>query len=206
MKKNICTIICGAPCGGISPELAEGFVIAADRGCGYALRAGITPDLVAGDLDSFCGEIPEGIELVRVPPEKDDTDAWLAAEIAVERGFTRLRFLAALGGRLDHTFANFQMIYGLLMRGVWAELYGECERAYMVSNGAAEIPRYEGYLSVFAFGGSAVVSEEGTKYPLDRHRLFESFPLGVSNEITAEKAVVTVHSGTALIIEHRAKD
>lgn len=200
---KICSIICGGPCSGLDAELIEGLVIAADGGLDRALAAGITPDIAAGDFDSAESPVPNGVERVRVSPIKDDTDAMLAADIAIERGCGELRFFCALGGRLGHTLANLQMMYGLMERGVRARLYGDSERAYLLRNEAAEIPRYDGYLSLFSYGGSAVVSEEGVKYPLDRHRLTNSFPLGVSNEITAPAARVTAHEGTLLIVEER---
>ncbi len=200
----ICSIVCGAPCSGIEPSALKGLVIAADRGLDVLLSAGMKPDIAVGDFDSAECAVPEGIECVRACPIKDFTDAQLAADIAVARGYDELVFHAALGGRLDHTIANIQMIYGLMERGVKSVLLGDGEKAYML-RGTARIPRFEGYLSVFAVGGQAVVSESGTKYTIERCAISETFPLGVSNEITAEKAVVTVHSGTALVIEHAGK-
>ena len=202
--KKICSIICGAPCEKLPIDEIKGTVIAADRGLDYCLRDGVIPDVVIGDFDSAERLPPKDAECIRFAPEKDFTDAYLAAETAIERGAEELLFFAALGGRLDHTMANFQMAYGLFCRGISAVLFGENERAY-VASGRREMARFDGYLSVFAFGGSAVVSEEGTKYPAERAELSESFPLGVSNEITDDIAVITVHSGSVLIIEHRRR-
>lgn len=201
--KKICSIICGAPCAWLDTSLIEGLVIAADKGLDYAIAAGITPDIAVGDFDSAKNPVPSGVECVRVSPIKDDTDTVLAANTAIERGCDELRFFCALGGRLDHTFANIQMLYDLLNRGVRGKLYGDKECAYLLHGETAEIPRYEGYLSVFSFGESAVVSESGVKYPIDRYLMKNSFPLGVSNEITAPAARITAHEGTVLIIEER---
>lgn len=198
---KICSIICGAPCAGLDTNLIEGLVIAADRGLDYALAAGITPDIAVGDFDSADSPVPSGVERIEVSPIKDDTDTVLAANTAIERGCDELRFFCALGGRLDHTFANIQMLYDLLNRGIRGKLYGDKECAFLLRNETAEIPRHRKYLSVFSFGESAVVSESGVKYPLDRHRLTNSFPLGVSNEITAPAAAITAHEGTVLIME-----
>ena len=54
-------IIAGAP----SPDLsfiranipADGFVLCADKGYSYALRAGVMPDIIIGDFDSL-GHLP----------------------------------------------------------------------------------------------------------------------------------------------------
>lgn len=197
---KICTIICGAPCGKIHRGLVEGLVIAADKGLDYALEAGITPEIAVGDFDSAEMAVPSGVEVVKFPPEKDYSDANLAVEIALERGFDELRLLSALGGRLDHTIANIQLIYSLKKRGITAELFGSGERAFFLENETREIPAFSGYLSVFAYEKSAVISESGVKYPTEKFAFTNDFPLGLSNEITEKTAKITVHSGAALII------
>lgn len=196
----ICTIVCGAPCREFTTELVEGYVIAADRGLDYCLAAGVSPDLAVGDFDSAESNVPDGIECVRVSPIKDDTDAMLAADIAVERGFRELRFLCALGGRLDHSIANIQMIYSLKLKGISAVLYGDEAKAFLAVDECVKLPKNGGYLSIFTYGEAAEVSVVGVKYPLDHGVLKNDFPLGVSNEITEEYAGITVHSGAALII------
>lgn len=196
----ICTIVCGAPCGEFPRGLVEGYVIAADRGIDYCLASEIKPDLAVGDFDSAAGNVPRGIECVRVSPIKDDTDAALAADMAVERGFRELRLLCALGGRLDHSIANIQLAYKLKRGGISAVLYGDGVSAFFAQDESVVIPKNGGYLSVFAYGGAAEVSEIGVKYPLDHAWLKNDFPLGVSNEITAEFSKITVHSGAVLII------
>ena len=199
----ICTIVCGAPCTDfeILKNLAEGYIIAADRGLDYCLKAGIKPDLAVGDFDSAENAVPAGIECVRVSPIKDDTDAALAADLALERGYRELRFLCALGGRFDHSFANIQMLYKLKNSGIKAELYGDGEKAYFAVNESVNIPKNNGFLSVFSYGESTEISEDGVKYPLDHKIIKNDFALGVSNEILGEIAKITVHSGAALIVE-----
>ena len=68
-----------------------------------------------------------------------------------------------------------------------------CFSAFKVSNSR--------YLSVFSASDiSEGVSESGVKYLLDNVTLSRSFPLGVSNEFAADKAVISVKKGTLLII------
>ena len=197
---KICTIICGAPCQKFPKNLCEGFVIAADKGLDYALSAGVLPDLAVGDFDSAENAAPSGVEVMKFPPEKDDSDALIAAKMALERGFDELRFLCALGGRLDHTFTNLQMLYNLKKRGVSAELFGDFEQAFFLENETREILKFSGYLSVFAWEKSAVISEIGVKYPTEKLLFTNDFPLGVSNEIVQNSAKITAHSGTALVL------
>ena len=199
-NNSICTIVCGAPCEKFPKELVEGYVIAADRGLDYCLDAGITPDLAVGDFDSAKQNIPEGVECVRVSPIKDDTDAALAADIAAERGYKELRFLCALGGRLDHTLGNIGLLYYLKKKNIIGQLLSDDTEVFFLINESAKIPKNNGYMSVFSYEGSAEISISGVKYPLDHGVITNDTTLGVSNEILEEYAEITVHNGVALIV------
>lgn len=198
-SRKICSVICGAPCK-FDKRFISGYVIAADSGLDRCKAAGITPDLAVGDFDSAKTDCPEGVERVTVSSEKDITDTWLAARIALERGYTELRFFCALGGRVSHSLANVQMLRDIKRQGAVGALFGERGVMFLLEEKSVCIPKFGGYLSLFALDETAVVSETGVKYPLDRQTLTNSFPLGVSNEITAEFAEITVHSGLCVVV------
>lgn len=197
---GICTIICGSPeC--VIPEKPEGLIICADHGLDHAMAAGIKPDIVVGDLDSVKCSPPDGVKVIRTPAEKDDTDTILACETAIENGCDEIRLYCALGGRLDHTIANIQTLEFLRRRGVRGMIIGESSRIRIARESKVTIPKFKGYVSVFAYGETCTVSEYGMKYGLIRYRLDNSYPLGVSNEVCDDEGQVLVHGGTALIIE-----
>ena len=57
------------------------------------------------------------------------------------------------------------------------------------------------YLSVFAMTESADIEYmRGVKYPLENYRMVQSFPIGVSNEITGTTADIKLKSGVVLIV------
>ena len=102
------------------PCIAPGtLVICADAGIEHAERWGITPHLVVGDLDSATGDVEgwcleNGIELMRFPVEKDKTDVELAIDVAVSRQVTQITLVGGCGGgRIDHSLANLDLLYGL---------------------------------------------------------------------------------------------
>lgn len=196
---KICSIICGAPCG-LVKEHISGFVIAADSGLDRCVSVGITPDIVVGDFDSTRSSVPSGVEIIGVQPEKDDTDTILAARTAVERGYNELRFFCAFGGRISHSLANIQMLRALKRQNIRGALFGESSVMFLLREQSLRLPRFDGYLSVFALSETATVSESGVKYPLDCHELSNDFPLGVSNEIVADFAELTVHSGLCAVV------
>ena len=98
MMADRCVIITGGneePIGGVSGA----FVIGCDKGCLYAQKQGIVPDLCVGDFDSYGGPLPEGVKTVRLPSEKDDTDTGYAVKYALGLGFKKITVRCAVGGR-----------------------------------------------------------------------------------------------------------
>ena len=106
-----CVIVAGGERAPIAPLREGDFLLACDRGLVYALEEGLRPDLILGDFDSYSGDLPPEIPVLRYPVEKDDTDAMLAVRWAIENGFGAVRLCCALGGSLDHLLANLQTLH-----------------------------------------------------------------------------------------------
>ncbi len=200
-SKKRCVIISG------SPEFQEmaidpsDYLIACDDGFRHCLEWNLKPDLVVGDFDSFKGVIPEDIEQIRFKAEKDDTDTMLAAKLALEKGYQNIVMLGALGGRLDHTIANFAVAASIAQQRKLCTMHGKSDSVYLVFDREVIIPREDkAYLSVFAYSESVMVTYEGLKYPLYKKVLTNQFPLGVSNEFCEEQAKILVEEGMACII------
>ena len=176
-------------------------VIAADGGLRNAALLGIKPDIVLGDMDSLdLAEAPEGVRVF--PVRKDDTDAMLAAKAGIEAGCRDFLVLGALGGRLDHTYANIQMLCYLLEQGCEGRLLDGMHLVTMVRDGSITLESPFKHLSVFSYSDRCLgVNESGTGYTLSGAELTNAFPLGVSNyRLEGEKAVVSVEKGTLLLI------
>ena len=176
-------------------------VIAADGGYESLAALGVIPQLVVGDFDSLTA-IPNGITIIKHPKEKDDTDMMLAVKIGYERGYRRFVLYGGTGGRMDHTFANFQVLCWLSHRKARAFLAGEDFTATAITDDTLRFTKSaEGNISVFAAAGTAQgVFLDGLAYPLENATLTADFPLGVSNEFTGEPSSVRVKKGTLLII------
>ena len=178
-------------------------IIAADRGLEHLREAGITPDIIVGDFDSYTGVLPEcGAEIHRSVPEKDDTDTILAVRIALERGCTEIDLWGALGGRTDHTIANIQTLRFAREHGCRMRICGgEQLMIQGAEGGTVTYPRRSGYFSVFALTDTAELEYmRGVKYPLEGYTMTAGVPIGVSNEITAETAELRLSSGLVLIV------
>mgnify|MGYP002581551931 CR=1 FL=1 len=185
------------------PDPEEYFVICADGGYAQAVEAGIKPDLIIGDLDSYKGDIPKDVPIEKLPVEKDDTDTVLAARVGLSKGCREFHIYGATGGkRLDHTLANLQMLLLLRRQGARAWLYDDAFVYTALENESITISRTVewGLLSVFCLGADAHgIDLEGVQYPLHDATLTAGFPLGVSNHILEPQARISVREGSLLV-------
>lgn len=178
------------------------YVIAADRGFDSLMAYGVNPDLAVGDFDSL-GHRPSHANVIQLPAEKDDTDMVFALRKGLELGYRRFVLLGGVGGRLEHTLGNLQLLDWLTLRGAQGFLAGEKTVATCIRDGQRLTfpPSMSGYLSVLCNSGTAEgVTLAGLKFPLDRYTLTSDFPLGVSNEFLGENALVTVEKGSLLLL------
>ena len=82
---NTCLIISGGEFAPLPLDLKYDYVIACDHGYDYAIRLGITPDLIIGDFDSCDTDVTSinEIPVETFPVAKDDTDTMLAVKCAI---------------------------------------------------------------------------------------------------------------------------
>ena len=206
-----CVIIAGSPDADVefirTIVCDNDYVICADKGFEYANKAGIKPNLVVGDFDSYKENNFENYETITLNSHKDDTDTMHSIDLALERGYKSILILGALGGRFDHTFANVSVLQYINNKGGKGVLLSKCERIEYLSQGEY---CYEGYngktFSLFPFGCVGVtVTYSGVEYPLDNYCLKSSIPMGVSNVFTTDKSVVKINDGNAIFIINLSK-
>ena len=188
-------------------KLQDGdYCIALDGGIGYCDFLQVEPDLIIGDFDSVTKEEQKALEeiekaaperVIRLKPEKDDTDMLYALKYALEQGFREFRIYAATGGRLDHTLANIQCLLYLKNHGAVGYLMDGNGMIMVLKNESVSFQEnLEGYLSLFSLGERAEgVTIKGMKYPLQDYVMTNDFPIGISNEFIGEKAEISVRNG-----------
>lgn len=176
-------------------------VIAVDGGYASLEAAGCAPDLALGDFDSL-GYVPDVVEAKAFPPEKDASDMELALEEAVARGAAAVEIYGALGGRLDHTLANLQLLASFAERGLSVRAVGDdFQIAFLVGPGELRAEGASGAIvSVFSLTDvSTGVVEEGLKYALDGVALTNRISWGLSNELVGAPARIALESGTLAV-------
>lgn len=189
-----------------------GVVVAADGGLALAQALGLRVDHVVGDLDSVD---PAGLERAveagavvhRHEPDKDATDGELAIELVLrlaDGSPGRLLVLGRGGGRLDHLLAD------LLVLGrrdlARFEVTGRFGPAVVTVVTAARPRRLTGrageHVSLIPILGRARgVTTDGLRWPLVDADLAGTGTRGLSNELVATEAEVTIAEGTVLAIQ-----
>ena len=186
-------------------EKREGdLIIAADGGYDTLRSLGITPDLLLGDMDSIADEKSE-IDSIRFPVRKDETDSFLAYREGVKRGYKRFMLYGCVGGRDDHTFANYSLLIYAKERGHDLTIVGkECDISAIKNETVTLGGLPEKHLSFFAFKGAASgVSIKGAEYVADNITLSPEYPLAVSNRFTGEEVTVSVEDGILIMMVER---
>ena len=187
----------------------EDLIIAADQGFLNAKKMGVVPSLLLGDFDSLGkGEkIPEGVEILQVPAEKDDTDTQLAVRVALERGAGELVIVGGLDGRLDHTLSNLAILEELSQKQIRAVMTSGQNRARFIRNSGVILLRNGfRYFSILAADPTVKgVTVDGCKYPLKNAKLTRTRQFAVSNEIVGNCALIEIKKGGAWIIESNDK-
>ncbi len=203
--KNRCVVVAGGDCdiSHLNEISNNDFVIAADSGLKHTNAAKVTPDLIVGDFDSYSGDIPEGVEVVKLPTHKDDTDLLFALRSGVELGFRNFLIFGGYGSRPDQNLSLLQSLLWLCNNCVLQGVKARCNgfELYAVKNSSLTLCLDRSrYLSVFSISSEAEgVNIMGADYPLENAAVMPDFPIGVSNEADGE-VTVSVDKGTLIIM------
>lgn len=178
------------------------YVIAVDGGYAHLESIGRKPNMAMGDFDSL-GYVPKDVRVAKMPAKKDKSDMELALDRAKGLRHDEVYVYGALGGRLDHTLANLQILAHFCEKGLYVNAIGINEIVMFVTGpDMIELPaRDEGTVSVFSLSDvSSGVFERGLAYELDDALLTSRTSRGLSNEFIGEPSVIGVESGTLAVI------
>lgn len=188
--------------------MAGDYLIAADGGARHALALGCRLDAVVGDLDSLEPNLVNalakaGVTISRYPVAKDQTDLELAIEFALDQGATEVVLMGAVGDRLDQTLANLL----ILAQREWPARLTLVERnqmAQLVSPGQLVTLQAQVGDTVSILPLSDVVTGitySGMRYPLQDATLHFGSTRGISNEVSAVPATISIATGRILLIQ-----
>jgi len=184
-------------------------LIAADGGARHMARLGLRPDLLVGDLDSLSQAevdalILAGTEVLRYPPEKDETDLELAVQAALDRGCGEVVIVAALGGRVDQLLGNIFLLDLPGLRQVKARLDDGRDELFLIRERGEVRGRPGDVVSLLPLGGPARgICTSGLRYPLRGETLYPERTRGISNELVEHQAQIELEQGLLICVHTR---
>jgi len=199
------------PWAGAPPPIER--IIAVDGGLDAALHAGLHPSMLLGDLDSVSPAALQwahdhGLEIVRHPTDKNDTDTALAlASVAASDHLSDIDVVllgAATTDRFDHLLGSLAALGAPELasaRSITAHLGGTT--VHVLHPGSHRSLRLGPgrTLSLLALHGPCTgVGIDGVRWPLRDATLPIASTLGVSNETVLPTISVTVATGVLTVI------
>ncbi len=183
----------------------DDFILCADGGTRHALALGLTPNVVIGDLDSVTEEERRkmkelGVETIQHPTDKSETDLELAINHALTLNPSQILILAALGGRMDQTLANIALLSDLRLSTFDIRLSDGVEEIFFCRDQVQVEGRSGDIVSLIPWQGEVNgVFTENLRWHLHHETLYPEKTRGISNEMTADVATVSIKSGLLLI-------
>ena len=183
-------------------------LIATDGGARHALELGLIPKAIIGDLDSLSeAEVrvftDMGVHILSYPRNKDETDLELALAHALKAGYGPIYLVAALGGRLDQMIGNLSLLADPECIQADVRIDDGLTEAFFITSRATIHGHQSETVSLIAWGAPAEgVTTDGLVYPLHEETLLPQRTRGISNQMIANSAKVSLKRGILLCIHH----
>lgn len=178
-------------------------IIAVDGGLAHLDKAGITPHIIVGDMDSYSTslrDLPSGVELHKLNSEKDMSDLEFALDIAFQKNVTHIVLLSALGNRVDHMLTNLNVLRGAAQRGIEIVLQDDHQRLWLAKNRQVLSKMHGKTFSLVPLSNLEQVTIKGAKYPLSCVSLPVTSSLCLSNEAIGDQVEISIAKGMAYIV------
>jgi thiamine pyrophosphokinase len=184
--------------------------VGVDRGVFDLLEREIKPVIAFGDFDSVTNEEMAEIEihvdhLNRFKPEKDETDLELALNWAIDQNPTEIRIFGASGGRLDHFFANVQLLIKPILANQSMNIYLIDRRNIIFLTGPGtyniskdSIKKYISFVPVTMDVTNLTL--KGFKYPLNNCHISLGSTLCISNELVDDVGTFSFSEGILIVV------
>ena len=185
----------------INSEVVTGsydYIICSDGGANHAYSMNIVPDYIIGDYKS------KKVKFEKFPTKKDETDTELCIELSDKLKAKEIHLIGALGGRIDHTIANINLLYYIRKRGITPKIISEKEEIYIAMDEEITIYGEIGdIISILPIKNDAKgVTLNNLEYPLEDYDIEFSRPLGISNVMTDVNCSIKVKEGSLIIIKN----
>jgi len=210
-RKSIAIVAGGALDAFLLERIREAqYIIGVDRGAYWLITHGVVPDVAIGDFDSVTkkefSHIKKNVtKIIReLPHPKYVTDLELAIEYAKTLDPKEVGIFGAIGSRFDHTFAGITLLLNLSSYNIYGYIVDNFNKIQIVRRVLKLKPsKVFKYVSLFSLNGKTTVTLTGFRYNVSKRIFLPGSTLGVSNEIAAKQATITIHEGLALVMQSK---
>jgi thiamine pyrophosphokinase len=178
----------------------SGVVICADGGANTALKFGILPDVIVGDLDSIHAEALVKFHNVPTYEDRDDesTDLEKAIAWALRQKYDHIVVIGASGRRIDHSVGNLGVLPKFYPDAVIRFIDDLGELVY-VGRGITFDAKRSDVISLIPLSRCEGITTQGLKYALDDEALELGVREGTSNVVESTPVTIKVQKGHLLL-------
>jgi thiamine pyrophosphokinase len=178
----------------------SGVVICADGGANTALKFGILPDVIVGDLDSIHAEALVKFHKVPTYEDRDDesTDLEKAIAWALKQKYDHIVVIGASGRRIDHSVGNLGVLPKFYPDAVIRFIDDLGELVY-VGRGITFDAKRSDVISLIPLSRCEGITTQGLKYALDDEALELGVREGTSNVVVNTPVTIKVQKGHLLL-------
>ena len=183
-------------------------IIAADAGARHLIQVGLLPKIAVGDFDSLSADElafleQSGCDVRKHPCAKNETDTQLAADIAIAAGAKEITVFGGIGGRLDHSLANIQLLVYMHDRGCTGRITDGVQTAVLLTDNLELAGWHAGdILSILPLTPKLTgLTITGLRFPLTEAEIQMGITRTISNEFTESgTGCLTLTTGVAVVI------
>ena len=182
----------------------DAVIACADGGLRHARALGLHADFMVSDCDSM--DETEASEVLRLKPEKDDTDTQSCLREVFRRGCREATLVCATGGRLDHMLANLSLLEEACALGGQLTVLDRQNKVVLHKGGHQKFKMTEDYqyFSIVPLDPVLTgVTIRGAKYPLDDVTVTRAGMITISNEALDGGFTIDIAQGRALVVFSR---
>jgi thiamine pyrophosphokinase len=177
-------------------------LICADGGANSALKLGLIPDYIIGDLDSADKAVLNNFKTKSTIinyKRQDDTDVEKCLKFAIRNNYKDALLVGVTGNRLDHTFCNLGIVLKFFNQ---INISLVAENSYLKAyRGKQELKTFKGEaISLYGFDRKTKITSQGLKYPLKDASLLFGEKESTSNIATSNLLQLTISSGIIFVI------
>lgn len=183
-------------------ELADAeIIVAADSGFDSAIKMGIRPDIIIGDMDSIQSKsildsYPQE-KIIRFSKDKDKTDTELGFSYLMEKNFDKVVIIGGGAGRMDHFLGIVFLFDRVLSPDIW---YTHSTKFQKITGNTKVYSMKGRTVSFFPVGSDECqMKSKGLKWPLN-NLVWNRGDMGISNIAVDDPFSIEMIKGRLIMV------